>query len=395
MIGIGIGIGFVLGLLSVGIISRTPFARMVPGNDVKALDAEHDLLTNQIAEQDLDELLEGGVKLLLPQSTHEFGALNGSEKDLETKEFPEYSEALQRWFWTTPYIRKLLALVTKKTESAALGLINAYSMVENAASLAGREARTARKELDEAGDGVGVEGLISAVRKRIALEQERAKDLQALADKSRQQTREGEELIQRVTELVTEITDIADRSKVISISLSIEAAKIGQAGAPFKVIAGELRKLNTTTFEASSKVSNIMEDFARFQKRQVEGWQQAVIQNTTEAAQSSYETEGTIESLVLAIETIRVVFDRLIEKTIASESAMSRILEHLQFQDITRQQIENVDQILGELLSFTRDQCRNALPLDDPDAKLIETMENRMSSIFKVVDETSVLGGKR
>lgn len=389
MIGIGIGIGFVLGWLTLGIVSRTALGRFVPSrigaknkagstSDASNVGSEASTSPASALGDFDDHELEGGVKLLVPHD----------------EESPEYAESLQRWFWTTPYVRKLLALVTKKTESAALGLINAYSQVENAASLAGREARIARKELDQAGDGVGVEGLISAVRQRISLEQDRARELQSLADKSKQQTREGEELIKRVTELVTEITDIADRSKVISISLSIEAAKIGQAGAPFKVIAGELRKLNTTTFEASSKVSDIMEDFARFQKRQVEGWQQAVIQNTTEAAQSSQETEGTIESLVSAIETIRIVFDRLIDKTIASESAMARILEHLQFQDITRQQVENVDQILAELQSFTKDQCRNALPLDDPDPTLIKTMEDRMSSIFKVVDETSVLGGR-
>jgi hypothetical protein len=394
MIGIGIGFGFgiLVGWLTLGVISHTALGRFIPGSTARSGNRKSPTDSQEHSEGipsevtahgdysvDGDEELEGGVKLLIP---HEPDA-------------PEYSESLQRWFWTTPYVRRLLSLVTKKTESAALGLINAYSMVENAASLAGREARLARKELDEAGNGVGVEGLISAVRQRISLQQDRAKELQNLADKSRQQTREGEELIKRVTELVTEITDIADRSKVISISLSIEAAKIGQAGAPFKVIAGELRKLNTTTFEASSKVSDIMEDFARFQKRQVEGWQEAVIQNTSESVQSSKETEGTIESLVTAIETIRVVFDRLIEKTIASESTMAKILEHLQFQDITRQQVENVDQILSELQSFTKDQCRNALPLDDPDPKVIQTMEDRMSAIFKVVDETSVLGGRR
>ncbi|MFW5826976.1 MAG: methyl-accepting chemotaxis protein [Alkalispirochaeta sp.] len=304
-----------------------------------------------------------------------------------------HRELLADWFWSMPYVRKLLGLVTEKTEAAAMGLIEKYQEVHTLASSAGEEARSARSTLNQAGDGQGVDALINATRERIESERERSAELARLGERTREQTRESDELIKRVNSIVEEIGDIADRSKVISINLGIEAAKIGKLGAPFKVIADQLRMLNTSTGEASRRAGALMEDFGAFQTRLVEDWQRTILENVSEAGESARVTEETIESLVSAIEELRAVFDRLIERTIASEGSMDEILAHLQFQDITRQQVENVDTILVDLVEQTKERMVGEIEVEQADAELIARLEEKLKHRFKVYDEESVLGG--
>ncbi len=304
-----------------------------------------------------------------------------------------YRELLADWYWSMPYVRKLLGLITEKTEAAALGLIEKYQEVHTRATAAGEEARSARTTLNEAGDGQGVDALINATRVRIERERERAGELARLGERTREQTRESDELITRVNSIVEEIGDIADRSKVISINLGIEAAKIGKLGGPFKVIADQLRMLNTSTGEASRRAGALMDDFGAFQTRLVDDWQQTILENVSEAGESARITEETIESLVSAIEAMRAVFDRLIERTIASEGSMDEILSHLQFQDITRQQVENVDDILVDLVDETKERMSGELDVEHADAELIARLEEKLKHRFKVYDEESVLGG--
>ncbi len=299
------------------------------------------------------------------------------------------------WYWSMPYVRKLLALVTEKTETAAMGIIEEYTEVQEVVSLAGDEARRARKTLDEAGEGAGVDALVAETRDRIAAERERTRELETLGETTRERTRESDRLIGRINSVVNEIADVADRSKVISINLGIEAAKIGKLGGPFKVIAQQLRQLNSAIAEASRSASGLMEDFSEFQTGLVEHWQSTILSSVASAGESTRITEDTIESLVRAIESIRTVFDQLIDRTIESETSMAEILKHLQFQDITRQQVENVDEIILDLVEQTRERreelAAESIHLDERDPERIRLLEEKLRKRFKVFEETSVL----
>jgi methyl-accepting chemotaxis protein len=309
------------------------------------------------------------------------------------EETVDYRGLLADWYWSMPYVRKLLGLVTEKTNAAAMGLIDKYEDVHGTVSAAGDEARSARETLSGAGEGRGVDALIQSTREQIVSERARADELAELKTRSREQTEEANTLIERVHSIVAEIGDIADRSKVISINLGIEAAKIGRLGGPFKVIADQLRTLNGSTAEASNRASVLMDDFSEFQRALGEDWQQVIDQSVTSAGESTKVTEETIETMVHAFETTRAVFDTLIERAIASQESMDEILQHLQFQDITRQQVENVDEILQDLVEETRRHAEGRIELEHADTELIARLEDKLKRRFKVYDEETVLGG--
>jgi methyl-accepting chemotaxis protein len=61
-----------------------------------------------------------------------------------------------------------------------------------------------------------------------------------------------------VTHIVTAITDIADRTNLLSLNASIEAARAGETGKGFAVVADEIRKLSEQSTEATQQIVNIV-----------------------------------------------------------------------------------------------------------------------------------------
>ena len=60
--------------------------------------------------------------------------------------------------------------------------------------------------------------------------------------------------------MITTISNIADRTNLISLNAAIEAEKAGDAGAGFKVIADEIKRLSENTFNSLNEIEEIIQD---------------------------------------------------------------------------------------------------------------------------------------
>jgi len=64
----------------------------------------------------------------------------------------------------------------------------------------------------------------------------------------------------------SEIHDVSERTNVLAINASIEAARVGNIGSGFRIIAGEVKKLATQTGAFADGISDVTLEFARVLK---------------------------------------------------------------------------------------------------------------------------------
>jgi methyl-accepting chemotaxis protein len=129
---------------------------------------------------------------------------------------------------------------------------------------------------------------------------------------------------QQIGNIIASVTDIADQSNLLAVNASIEAAKAGEHGTGFAVVAQEIKSLAQQSKQATIQVRNILSD----------------IQKTTGSVvmateQTSKSIENGVKQSAQAGETI----EKLAEGTAKSMEAATQIVASSQ------QQTTGMDQI--------------------------------------------------
>lgn len=71
------------------------------------------------------------------------------------------------------------------------------------------------------------------------------------------------EKVQKIEEVFRLVKTIATRSNLIGLNAAIEAARVGEHGRGFMVVAGEVRKLAATSQESVENVQSVLQEIAR------------------------------------------------------------------------------------------------------------------------------------
>jgi methyl-accepting chemotaxis protein len=122
-------------------------------------------------------------------------------------------------------------------------------------------------------DGIGVvDQLNSATKANIEITNETIKDIEELEAESR-----------AITDIIAVINDIAEQTNLLSLNASIEAARAGDAGRGFSVVADEIRKLSIKSVNSASEIEKIINIISKKTQNTVKTVRQAeTISKTTE-----------------------------------------------------------------------------------------------------------------
>ena len=213
----------------------------------------------------------------------------------------------------------------------------------------------------QAQGGRSAGGIVSAIA-----EQTRATDayLMAVADDLRAQreaARQALEQTQNIVRMGATIAEVARSSKMLALNASIEAARLGQAGRSFAVIASHMQGLSERVHESNTLVSELAAGLMQLLPRVVDGSE--ALHHKTEAFGADFHAgvdhvqQGT-QRLERALQRATTGGDQRVEVIIREGRAA---LSHLQFQDPVAQRLMRIDKRLEVM------ERRLAAWLDQPE----------------------------
>lgn len=110
-----------------------------------------------------------------------------------------------------------------------------------------------------------------------------------------------------IGQFVSIINGIANQTNLLSLNASIEAARAGDAGKGFSVVAEEIRKLAEDSMKEAKKIQDVVVDIDK---------------NTESAVASSHDAEAEVMAQVESVDVTKDAFGNM-------DSSLTQLLEHL------------------------------------------------------------------
>lgn len=246
----------------------------------------------------------------------------------------------------------------------------------------------------EGADNVQATGEVS--QKAVAMVEDVIKDMNSVGKKSNQneeQIRKLAESVEQISSFVTVITNIADQTNLLALNAAIEAARAGEAGRGFAVVADEVRKLAEESSNAAKNVSQLISSLQVNARAAIDGTVESVdIVNKTlkRAAEAQLALNDAIKRMISVNEMIHNI------ASVAEEQAASSKEMAASIDTVTKGMNE-----VGRRIESVQDSTKGASAASENVAKTAETLNqlaeelSRLLEGFKV-DDSPVLaiGGK-
>ena len=145
---------------------------------------------------------------------------------------------------------------------------------------------------------------------------------------------------QDITRIMGVISDIADQTNLLALNAAIEAARAGEAGRGFAVVADEVRKLAEKTMASTNDVGNAIKAIQESTAKSMTGVDQAV-ERIGEATELASRSGAALEEIVATVEAtadqVNAIATASEEQSAASEEINQSIV---QVNDMSRQTAE-------------------------------------------------------
>ena len=246
-------------------------------------------------------------------------------------------------------VRNQLDGVVDQTESAAFDMTQRLQTIDQVVGrLDNFVTRTTNESLQRIEDS---EASIAQNRAMIGKMTEYIQRRIAAAETDQQRVSQVVAEARALESLVQLIRDIAAQTNLLALNAAIEAARAGEAGRGFAVVADEVRKLSQESDKAVTRINQgiqavattIEEQFSDALSTQQVDKERAILkvfsEQMAELSRSYEEATENVKNVLATVQECSTELSSMFMDTLAS----------VQFQDVTRQQLEHVSAALRRL----------------------------------------------
>ncbi|WP_243439023.1 methyl-accepting chemotaxis protein [Fundidesulfovibrio soli] len=228
---------------------------------------------------------------------------------------------------------------------AAMSEMNSTVLeVARNASQAAETSSQARKQAEEGAGVVGkvVDGIAQVQSEALALKQDMA-HLGGQADS--------------IGRIMNVISDIADQTNLLALNAAIEAARAGEAGRGFAVVADEVRKLAEKTMTATKEVGDAIrgiQDGTAHSIQSVERAVQRIDEATGLAGQSGHSLQQIVTLVEVTADQVRAIAAASEQQAAASEQINRSVEDVSNISRATAQDMTRAARAVDELADRAR-----------------------------------------
>ena len=229
------------------------------------------------------------------------------------------------------------ALVATSSEEMSQTVVEVARSANGISRSATDTAKTAR-------EGEAIVGrAVTEVREIAATVNGSAELIQSLGERS-----------QQIGEIVGVINDIADQTNLLALNAAIEAARAGEQGRGFAVVADEVRKLAERTAHATAEISTMIKAIQDEVGKAVGAMNDATckvdsgVRLSNEAGQALHNIVKSVDDLQLMVQQIASAADEMS----ATSDQISKDIESIA--QLSRESSANSEQTAGASREMTR-----------------------------------------
>lgn len=157
-------------------------------------------------------------------------------------------------------------------------------------------------------------------------------------------------LTDELKHMAQNVADIAKQTNLLALNAAIEAARAGEAGRGFAVVADEVRKLSTSSGDTGRKITETVDTVNQAIAETLEASRRSVAEDEILIQQSNERIGHIIARIRGAATELSDSSAALREQSVAIGTEIADVLVALQFQDRVSQALNHVRNDMGKLL---------------------------------------------
>ena len=203
---------------------------------------------------------------------------------------------------------------------------------------------------------------------------------------------------QDVQSILSEIGAIAKQTNLLALNAAIEAARAGEAGRGFAVVADEVRDLSARTSQFSQQINKVIEAMQVTVKQTEVAIQRMASQDLGFAFESKTRVEEIIATMETQNQSRGVALGQLGGIADDVDGQVGRAVTALQFQDIVSQLLGHVGRRVAALDDVTKLLGELARVLQRTDvstntAEVLQSMQSEARRVSERIKDLSQLTG--